>query len=117
MEKEGAARRDELLRRGYCARDINRLAQIFRSAPIADDPGLLIRNGAEERLRASLAVGGGPRLKLYRINKVAKPGGVVVKKKDVLAASDKEALQRAAESEDCPVCDVLRDGKPVGSIV
>ena len=55
-------------------------------------------------------------MKLYRINKVAKPGGVVVKKKDVLAASDKEAMQRAAESEDCPVCDVLKDGKPVGSI-
>ena len=56
-------------------------------------------------------------MKLYRINKVTKPGGVVVKKKDVLAASDNEALQRAAESHDCPVCEVLRDGQQVGAIV
>ena len=56
-------------------------------------------------------------MKLYRINKLARPGGVVVKKKDVLAASDREAVQRAADSEDCPVCDVIRDGQTVGSIV
>jgi hypothetical protein len=56
-------------------------------------------------------------VKLYRINKVAKPGGAVLKKTDVLAGSDKEALQRAEESADCPVCDVLRDGQTVGSIV
>lgn len=56
-------------------------------------------------------------MKLYRINKVAKPGGVVLKKKDVLAATDKEALQRARESSDCPVCDVLRDGQSIGSVV
>lgn len=56
-------------------------------------------------------------MKLYRVNKVAKPGGMVIKKKDVLAGSDREALQRAAESPDCPVCDVLRDGTPIGSIV
>ena len=56
-------------------------------------------------------------MKLYRINKVTKPGGVVVKKKDVLAASDGEALQRAAESSDFPVCEILKDGQQVGSIV
>jgi hypothetical protein len=56
-------------------------------------------------------------VKLYRINKVTKPGGTVIKKKDVLAASDKEALRRAEDSEDCPVCEVLRDGRAVGSIV
>ena len=53
----------------------------------------------------------------YRINKVSRPGGVVLKKKDVLAASDREAVQKAAESEDCPVCDVLKDGHPIGSII
>ena len=53
----------------------------------------------------------------YRINKVAKPGGAVLKKKDVLAASHSEALQRAAESPDCPVCEVLKDGQQVGAIV
>ena len=53
----------------------------------------------------------------YRINKVAKPGGPVLKKKDVLAASDREAVQRAADSPDCPVCEVLKDGQQVGAIV
>ena len=55
-------------------------------------------------------------MKLYRINKVARPDGVVLAKKDVLAASDREAMQRAEESPDCPVCEVTRDGKPVGLI-
>lgn len=56
-------------------------------------------------------------MKLYRVNKVTKPGGVVIKKKDVLAASDEEALQKAADSVDCPVCEILKDGHPVGTIV
>lgn len=56
-------------------------------------------------------------MKLYRINKVTEPGGTVLNKKDVLAASDGEALRRAEESEDCPTCDVLLNGQTVGSIV
>ena len=56
-------------------------------------------------------------MKHYRINKVTAPGGTVLKKKDVLAASDQDALQRAADSPDCPTCDVLRDGQTIGSIV
>jgi hypothetical protein len=56
-------------------------------------------------------------MKLYRINKLSKLGGIVLKKKDVLAVSDKEAIQKAAESPDCPVCDVLKDGQHVGSVV
>ena len=56
-------------------------------------------------------------MKHYRINKLAKAGGAVVKKKDVLANNDKEAVKTAAESDDCPVCDVLRDGKTVGQIL
>ena len=55
-------------------------------------------------------------MKLYRVNKLAKPGGVVVKKKDILANSDSQAVQHAADSPDCPVCDVLRDGQKVGSV-
>ena len=55
-------------------------------------------------------------MKLYRINKLTKPGGIVIKKKDVLAASDREAVQKAADSPDCPVCDVLKDGQRVGSV-
>ena len=56
-------------------------------------------------------------MKLYRINKVDKPGGQPLKKKDVLANNDDEAIRRAAESDDCPVCEVLRDGQPIGAIV
>jgi hypothetical protein len=56
-------------------------------------------------------------VKLYRINKVTAPGGRVIKKKDVLAASDREAMQRARDSEDCPICEVLRDGQAVGAVV
>ena len=56
-------------------------------------------------------------MKHYRINKLAKPGGEVIKKKDVLAASDRQAVQAAAESDDCPVCDVLRNGHKIGSVV
>ena len=55
-------------------------------------------------------------MKLYRINKLAKPGGPVVKKKDLLAASDAQAVQQALDSDDCPVCDVLRDGRTIGSV-
>lgn len=56
-------------------------------------------------------------MKLYRINKLSKPGGHIVKKKDVLATSDKQAVQHAAGSPDCPICDVLRDGEKIGSIL
>ncbi len=55
-------------------------------------------------------------MKHYRVNKLDKPGGAVIKKKDILAASDAQAVQHAADSPDCPVCDVLRDGQKVGSI-
>lgn len=55
-------------------------------------------------------------MKLYRINKVDTPGGAVLKKKDVLASSDREAIEQAEESPDCPTCEVLRDGKPIGKI-
>jgi hypothetical protein len=55
-------------------------------------------------------------MKLYRINKLSKPNGPVVKKKDVLATSDAQAVKDAAASDDCPVCEVFRDGQKVGSV-
>ena len=55
-------------------------------------------------------------MKHYRVNKVTKPGGIVVKTRDILASSDSEAVKAAAAHEDCPVCDVLQAGKKVGSI-
>lgn len=56
-------------------------------------------------------------MKLYRINKVTKPGGLIIKKKHVLASSDGDAVRQASDSPDCPICDVLRDGEPIASIV
>ena len=56
-------------------------------------------------------------MKHYRVNKLASSGGRIVKKKDILANSDREAMRRADEDEDCPVCDVWQAGKKVGSIL
>lgn len=56
-------------------------------------------------------------MRLYRINKVAKPGGSVLKKKDLLARSDREALERAKDNPDCPICEVLRDGQAIAVVV
>ena len=56
-------------------------------------------------------------MKLYRIDKLTRLGGALVKRKHVLANSDKDAVRQAADSSDCPICDVVRDdGKSVGSI-
>jgi hypothetical protein len=52
----------------------------------------------------------------YRVNKLAKPDGAIVKRKDILAADDREAVARAEDDPDCPVCDVWREGKRVGSV-
>ena len=56
-------------------------------------------------------------MKLYRVNKLAKRNGIVIKKKHILAHSDHEAVKRAEDSDDCPICDVLRDGQTVGQIL
>lgn len=55
-------------------------------------------------------------MKHYRVNKVGKPNGEVLKKKDILAADDRDAMSRAAADEDCPTCDVYRSGSKIGSI-
>jgi hypothetical protein len=86
--------------------------------PIADIPRLYDRIDSpvsEEHPRHGSKAWAGT-MRHYRINKLSKPGGIVVKKIDVLASSDGDAVQRAAESDDCPVCDVLKDGRRVGSI-
>ena len=56
-------------------------------------------------------------MKLYRVNKLAKLGGMIVKKKHILANSDAQAVKQAEDSPDCPICDVVRDGQTVGQIV
>ena len=57
-------------------------------------------------------------MKMYRVDKLAKRGGVVLKKKHILAASDGHAIAQAEDSPDCPICDVVaEDGKRVGQIL
>ena len=56
-------------------------------------------------------------MRLYRIDKLARHGGAVIKKKHILAATDRDAVRDAQESDDCPICDVLRDGRLVGQVV
>ena len=56
-------------------------------------------------------------MKLYRIDKLARRDGWVLKKKHVLAASDTEAVRQAENSEDCPICEVSRDGQKIGSVL
>ena len=56
-------------------------------------------------------------MKLYRVDKLAKPGGAIVKKKHILANSDQQAVQQAEDSDDCPICDVLHNGQKVGQVI
>jgi hypothetical protein len=53
----------------------------------------------------------------YRVNKLATVEGEVVKRKDILANSDREAVARVQDDVDCPICDVWRDGQKIGSII
>jgi hypothetical protein len=52
----------------------------------------------------------------YRVNKLDSPEGEIVKRKDILANDDAQAVARAQSDDDCPVCDVWRDGRKIGSI-
>ena len=56
-------------------------------------------------------------MKLYRVDKLAKRAGIVVKRKHILAGSDQQAVKQAEDSEDCPICDVVRDGRLVGQVL
>ena len=56
-------------------------------------------------------------MKHYRVNKLARRGGPVIKKKDILAVNDRQAIQRAEDSDDCPICDVLKDGQTIGQVL
>ncbi len=55
-------------------------------------------------------------MKHYRVNKLAKAGGEIVKRKDLLASSDKQAIEEARADSDCPTCDVWHAGQKIGSI-
>ena len=56
-------------------------------------------------------------MKHYRINKVANPGGRTLKAKDILAAGDEQAVARAEDDDDCPVCEIYHAGKKVGAVL
>ena len=56
-------------------------------------------------------------MKHYRVNKLAKPSGPIVKTKDILADSDRQAVETVRADPDCPICDVWHAGKKVGAIV
>ena len=56
-------------------------------------------------------------MKRYRINKVAKPGRRTLKAKDILAADDEQAVARAENDDDCPVCEVYHAGQKVGAVL
>ena len=66
----------------------------------------------------AVAEGGrlGALMKHYRVNKLDAPGGEIVKRKDVLANDDKQAMATAAADDDCPICDVWHAGEKIGSI-
>jgi hypothetical protein len=55
-------------------------------------------------------------MKLYRVDKLAKRGGIVIKKKHILAVSDAQAVREAEDSPDCPICEIKRDGETVGQV-
>lgn len=55
-------------------------------------------------------------MKLYRVNKICPENGKILKKTDMLANNDRQAMRAAAESDDCPICDVWSDGIEVGSV-
>ncbi|HVF37137.1 MAG TPA: hypothetical protein VNA29_04265 [Sphingomicrobium sp.] len=55
-------------------------------------------------------------MKLYRVNKISAGKDQVLKKFDMLASCEREALQAAADSDNCPVCEVWSDGRKIGTV-
>ncbi|MDT9600649.1 hypothetical protein [Sphingosinicella rhizophila] len=52
----------------------------------------------------------------YRVYKLDDRSGRIVKRKDVEAANDSQAMKQAADDDDCPVCEVWEGAKKIGSI-
>ncbi|HEY0026493.1 MAG TPA: hypothetical protein VGC35_01355 [Allosphingosinicella sp.] len=64
----------------------------------------------------NIGASGGKAMRHYRLNKVTKPGGKVVKRRDTLASDDQRALEVARDDPDCPICEVWREGQKIGVI-
>lgn len=56
-------------------------------------------------------------MKHYRVNKLTKRGGAVVKVRDIIARDDRDAMETAVNDPDCPVCEVMQAGEKVGTII
>jgi len=52
----------------------------------------------------------------YRVYKTDGPNGRIVKGKDLMAKDDAHAVHQACEDPDCPVCEVWRGAKKIGTI-
>ncbi len=50
----------------------------------------------------------------HRVSKLARPGGEVVKRKDI---RHHQAVARAQSDDDCPICDAWRGGEKIHSII
>jgi hypothetical protein len=55
-------------------------------------------------------------VKHYRVYKLSEPKGRIVKGKDIHAVHDADALRKAEQDEECPVCEVWQGAKKVGAI-
>ena len=55
-------------------------------------------------------------MKHYRVYKLSDAKGRIVNGKDVFAEDDSEALDKAEQDQDCPVCEVWQGTKMVGSV-
>jgi hypothetical protein len=52
----------------------------------------------------------------YRVYKLSGRGGRIVKGKDMHAENDASAMHQACEDPECPVCEVWRGARKVGSV-
>jgi hypothetical protein len=55
-------------------------------------------------------------MKHYRVYKLNKSSGRIVKGKDLMAPNDDEAMHDACADPDCPVCEVWRGAEKVGTV-
>jgi len=52
----------------------------------------------------------------YRVYKLSEQTGRIVNGKDVEAANDAEAMNKAEADDDCPTCEVWERARKVGSV-
>ena len=52
----------------------------------------------------------------YRLYKLNEQTGRIIKGKDLEAPCDHDAVRAAEQDKDCPVCEVWRGAKKVGSV-